>query len=47
MVPMKRIGQPEEIAGTVAFLASQDASFYHGAEIPVDGGWGKLTRARA
>jgi NAD(P)-dependent dehydrogenase (short-subunit alcohol dehydrogenase family) len=41
-VPMKRIGQPEEIAATVAFLASQDASFITGAEIPVDGGFGQI-----
>jgi NAD(P)-dependent dehydrogenase (short-subunit alcohol dehydrogenase family) len=39
---MKRIGQPEEIAGTVAFLASQDASFITGAEIPVDGGLAQI-----
>ncbi len=37
-VPMKRIGQPKEIAAAVAFLASQDASFITGAEITVDGG---------
>jgi NAD(P)-dependent dehydrogenase (short-subunit alcohol dehydrogenase family) len=37
-VPMKRIGQPSEIAGAVAFLASQDASFITGAELTVDGG---------
>ncbi len=42
MVPMKRIGQPEEIAATVAFLASQDASFITGAEIPVDGGLAQI-----
>ena len=41
-VPMKRIGQPDEIAGTVAFLASSDASFITGAEIPVDGGFGQI-----
>jgi NAD(P)-dependent dehydrogenase (short-subunit alcohol dehydrogenase family) len=41
-VPMKRIGKPEEIAGTVAFLASQDASFITGAEIAVDGGLGQI-----
>src|SRR6202521_1920218 len=35
-VPMKRIGQPHEIAGAVAFLASSDASYITGAEIPVD-----------
>jgi len=39
-VPMKRIGHPDEIAGAVAFLASSDASFITGAEIPVDGGFG-------
>src|ERR1700738_2581160 len=39
-VPMKRIGQPHEIAVAVAFLASSDASFITGAEIPVDGGFG-------
>jgi len=37
-VPMKRIGQPSEIASAVAFLASSDASFMTGAEITVDGG---------
>jgi NAD(P)-dependent dehydrogenase (short-subunit alcohol dehydrogenase family) len=37
-VPMKRFGQPEEVAATVAFLASQDASYITGVEINVDGG---------
>lgn len=41
-VPMKRIGQPDEIAGAVAFLASSDASYITGAEIPVDGGYGQI-----
>jgi NAD(P)-dependent dehydrogenase (short-subunit alcohol dehydrogenase family) len=40
-VPMKRFGQPEEVAATVAFLASQDASYITGVEINVDGGLGQ------
>lgn len=41
-VPMKRFGKPEEVAGTVAFLASQDASYITGVEIDVDGGQGQI-----
>jgi NAD(P)-dependent dehydrogenase (short-subunit alcohol dehydrogenase family) len=41
-VPMKRIGQPSEIASAVAFLASSDASFMTGAEVTVDGGLGQI-----
>src|SRR5215470_2116034 len=39
-VPLKRFGQPEEIAGVVAFLASADASYVTGVELNVDGGLG-------
>lgn len=37
-IPFKRQGEPEEIASTVLFLASEEASYIHGAEIKVDAG---------
>lgn len=37
-LPFKRFGTSEEIAKTAMFLASDDSSYIHGAEIPVDGG---------
>ena len=37
-VPVRRYGQPEEIAATVSFLASQDAGYITGQVIVVDGG---------
>lgn len=36
--PIGRMAQPEEVASTIAFLASADASFMTGLTIPVDGG---------
>ena len=36
---IKRRGEPKDIAGVVAFLASRDAEFITGQSITVDGGW--------
>ncbi len=37
-VPMKRIGNPEELANLACFLASDQASYITGTSIPIDGG---------
>lgn len=37
--PLRRIGQPEEVANVVAFLVSDEASFVTGAMVEVSGGW--------
>ncbi|KUL25406.1 SDR family NAD(P)-dependent oxidoreductase [Actinoplanes awajinensis] len=37
-IPIGRIGRPDEIANVVAFLASEQASFFLGADLVVDGG---------
>jgi meso-butanediol dehydrogenase/(S,S)-butanediol dehydrogenase/diacetyl reductase len=37
-MPLGRIGQPEDVADVIAFLASEDARFVTGVNLPVDGG---------
>jgi len=42
-IPLGPAGQPDDVAGVVAFLASDEARYITGAEFVVDGGW-KLLR---
>ncbi|GAA1666047.1 SDR family oxidoreductase [Fodinicola feengrottensis] len=37
-IPLRRVGNPEDVAAAYAFLASDDAAFVHGAVLAVDGG---------
>jgi NAD(P)-dependent dehydrogenase (short-subunit alcohol dehydrogenase family) len=38
-IPIGRWGTPEDVAGTVAWLLSEDARYVTGAVVPVDGGY--------
>ena len=38
MIPLKRLGEPEHVAKTVAFLLSDDANYITGQTIHIDGG---------
>ena len=37
-VPLRRVGEPEDVAGTIAFLCSEDASYVSGQVIYIRGG---------
>ena len=38
-IPLNRVGQPEDVAGAVLFLASDFSKLVTGSSIKVDGGW--------
>ena len=42
MVPLGRVGMPEDVANAILFLVSDEASFVLGSEFVVDGGWRQL-----
>ncbi|WP_048307042.1 SDR family NAD(P)-dependent oxidoreductase [Halomonas sp. PR-M31] len=42
LIPMGRVGRPEELASAIVFLASDAASYITGAALPVDGGRGAV-----
>ena len=41
-IPLRRLGNPEEIAEVALFLASRQASYVTGAIVPMDGGAGAV-----
>jgi NAD(P)-dependent dehydrogenase (short-subunit alcohol dehydrogenase family) len=39
MIPLQRVGRPEEVANTALFLLSDEASYITGVALPIDGGF--------
>ncbi|MGA8781176.1 MAG: SDR family oxidoreductase, partial [Terracidiphilus sp.] len=37
--PVGRLGQPEEVASAIRYLASNEAAFVSGSLLTIDGGW--------
>ena len=37
-IPLKRVGDPDEIAGLVAYLASRESGYMTGSSLTIDGG---------
>ena len=42
VVPMRRVGMPQDMADAILFLASDRASYVNGDEIMVDGGYANM-----
>ena len=42
-IPMRRFGEPTEIADAIAFLASPRSNYITGTNLRVDGGWSSAT----
>jgi len=42
VVPMRRVGMPQDMADVILFLASDRASYVNGDEIMVDGGYANM-----
>ena len=42
IIPMERLGNPNEILGVLFFLANQESSYITGQNIPIDGGFTRV-----